>query len=460
MSKQNILIVDDEPNLLESFKIGLELKDYGVTIAAGGKQALTEIEDRSFDVVLLDIRMPGMDGIETLQQIRKVRPDQIVIMLTGQGGIESAVEAGRLGAYDYLEKPSTPEAVDLRIQKAVEHRAVEKQLHHIQVLVGGDFEGVIGKSTAMAEVFDLVKRIAPTDSTVLITGETGTGKELIASAVHLNCPRKESRFFALHCASIPEELLESELFGHEKGSFTGATAQKIGYFEAANGGTLFLDEVGEMSLAAQVRLLRVLQEKEFIRVGSTTPIKTDVRLVAATNRNLEEQVEKGRFREDLFYRLNVIQLHLPALRERRDDIPLLVHHFLEKHRPQDCEARAITEQAMNSLIRHDWPGNVRELENVIERAVALCQEDVIDLMDLPTALQEGKATLIEEAASYSHLSLQEARESFEQIYIKEVLTKTGGNITHASKMAGIAWQNFHQKLKKYDINAKSFAKKK
>jgi DNA-binding NtrC family response regulator len=459
--EQNILIVDDEPNLLESFKIGLELKDYAVTIASGGKKALAEIENQSFDVVLLDIRMPGMDGIETLQEIQKVRPDQIVVMLTGQGSIESAVEAGRLGAYDYLKKPSTPDAVHLRIQKAVEHRAVQTQLHHIQALVGGDFEGVIGKSSAISEVFDLVKRVAPTDSTVLITGETGTGKELIASAIHLNCRRHENRFFALHCAAIPEELLESELFGHEKGSFTGASSQKMGYFEAANGGTLFLDEVGEMSLAAQVRLLRVLQEKEFIRVGSTTPIKTDVRLVAATNRNLEEEVEKGRFRDDLFYRLNVIQIHLPALRERRDDIPLLVHHFLEKHIPPNTEAaKEITEQAMNHLIRHDWPGNVRELENIIERSVALSQNDAIDLVDLPAALQEGNVSTVKNATSYSHLSLQEARESFEQVYIKEVLTKTGGNITHASKMAGIAWQNFHQKLKKYDINAKSFAKKK
>ena len=412
-------------------------------------------------MVLLDIRMPGMDGIETLQEIRKKRPDQIVIMLTGQGNIESAVEAGRLGAYDYLEKPSTPDAVHLRIQKAVEHRAVEKQLHHIQALVGGDFEGVVGKSSVMTDVFDLVKRIAPTDSTILITGETGTGKELIASAIHLNCPRSEARFFALHCAAIPEELLESELFGHEKGSFTDASSQKTGYFEAANGGTLFLDEVGEMSLAAQVRLLRVLQEKEFIRVGSTTPIRTDVRLVAATNRNLEEEVEKGRFREDLFYRLNVIQVHMPALRDSRDDIPLLVHHFLEKHKPRDADcSKEITEKAMNSLVHHDWPGNVRELENIVERAVALCQEDAIDVTDLPATLQDGTASTIKDATSYSHLSLQEARESFEQVYIREVLTKTGGNITHASKMAGIAWQNFHQKLKKYDINAKSFAKKK
>jgi transcriptional regulator with PAS, ATPase and Fis domain len=284
---------------------------------------------------------------------------------------------------------------------------------------------------------------------------------LIASALHLNSRRRENRFFALHCAAIPEELLESELFGHEKGSFTGAISQKIGYFEAADGGTLFLDEIAEMSQAAQVRLLRVLQEKEFIRVGSTTTIKTDVRLVAATNRDIEKEVKEGRFREDLFYRLNVIQIHLPPLRERRDDIPLLLQHFLEKHRLSDAQSLpTISEDCANRLVRHDWPGNVRELENVIERAVALCQDETIDLCDLPSTIQEGGTPMISKAGGYSHLSLQEARELFEQAYINEVLTKTNGNITHASKMAGIAWQNFHQKLKKYEINAKSFSKKK
>ena len=403
--------------------------------------------------------MPGMDGLETLEGIKRIRPDQGVIMLTGQGSLESAVEAGRMGAYDYLEKPSTPEAVHLRIQKAVEHQSVKQKLEDIETLVGDDFAGVIDKSSAISQVFDLVRRVAPTDNTILITGETGTGKELIASALHLNSKRRDSRFFALHCAAIPEELLESELFGHEKGSFTGAIQQKTGYFEAADGGTLFLDEIGEMSAAAQVRLLRVLQEKEFIRVGSTTPIHTDVRLVAATNRDLEKEVKEGRFREDLFYRLNVIQIHLPPLRERRDDIPLLLQHFLEKYRASDA-APAVSEDCLNRLIRHDWPGNVRELENVIERAIALCQGKAIEMSDLPSTIQEGGPPQVVEGGGYSHLSLQEARESFEQAYIKEVLTKTNGNITHASKIAGIAWQNFHQKLKKYTIDTKSFSKKK
>ncbi len=462
MSKLRVLIVDDEPNLLESFKIGLELKNYAVSIAAGGREALQVCKKESFNVVLLDIRMPEMDGLETLRCLKQLRPDQIVLMLTAHGTLESAVEAGRLGAFDYLEKPSTPEAVDMRIQKAIESRSLleENRLLKSQLREKYRFEGLVGNSPAMQEVYGLMERITATESTVLITGDTGTGKELVARAIHYNGPRAEQRFYALHCAAIPEELLESELFGHEKGAFTGAVSQKIGIFEAAHRGTLFLDEVGEMSLAAQVRLLRVLQEKEFIPVGSTTPKTTDVRLIAATNRTLTDEMKKGRFREDLYYRLNVIEIPLPSLRERRDDIPLLAKHFLQKFcSRQQAEQRQLPEETLSRLVRHDWPGNVRELENVIERAVALCASEVIEIADLPTNLQQETAPALAGGESYAHLSLQEARETFEQGYIKEVLTKTGGNITHASKIASIAWQNFHQKLKKYNIDAKSFAKK-
>ncbi len=309
----------------------------------------------------------------------------------------------------------------------------------------------------MQEVYELVERIADTESTVLITGETGTGKELIARAIHDNGPRADKRLYALHCAAIPEELLESELFGHEKGSFTGAVNQKIGVFEAADGGTLFLDEIGEMSLKAQVRLLRVLQEKEFIRVGATTPRRTDVRLIAATNRTLIEEVKEHRFREDLFYRLNVIEIRMPPLRERRDDIPLLVEHFVDQFSTR--RQLSISEEAMTGLIRHDWPGNVRELENAIERASVLSKNRRYRRRRLPAALLDGSSLSADAGQSYAHLPLREARDSFEQIYIKDVLTKTGGNITHAAKIAGIAWQNFHQKLKKYQIDAKSFANK-
>jgi DNA-binding NtrC family response regulator len=460
MAKRRILIIDDEPNLLESFKIGLEIKNYAVTIASSGSEALSICEEKNFDAVLLDVRMPGMDGLETLQKLKQLRPDQVVIMLTAHGSLESAVEAGRQGADDYLEKPSAPEAVDLRIRNALDRWSLAEENRNLrsQLRERYHFEGLVGNSPPMQEVYSLMERIASTESTVLITGETGTGKELVARAVHHNGPRADGRFYALHCAAIPEELLESELFGHEKGAFTGAVSQKVGIFAAADGGTLFLDEVGEMSLAAQVRLLRVLQEKEFTPVGSTTPRTTDVRLIAATNRDLMEGVQEGRFREDLFYRLNVIEIPMPALRDRRDDVPLLANHFLSRLTGTDDAEFALSEEAMARLIRHDWPGNVRELENAIERAVALAATEAIEAADLPAVLREdGPASLA--GGGYSHLSLQEAREGFEQAYISEALTKTGGNITHAAKMAGIAWQNFHQKLKKYGIDAKSFAKK-
>ena len=459
MSTLRVLIVDDEPNLLESYKIGLELKGYAVSIASSGREALKKCEDETFDTVLLDIHMPEMDGLETLQCLGQLRPDQVVIMLTAHGSLESAVEAGRLGACDYLEKPSTPEAVDLRIQKALESRTLseENRLLKSQLREKYRFEGLVGNSPAMQEVYALMEQMISKECTLLITGETGTGKELVARAIHYNGPRAEQRFYALHCAAIPQELLESELFGHEKGAFTGAVTQKIGIFEAANGGTLFLDEVGEMSLAAQVRLLRVLQEKEFIPVGSTTPQKTDVRLIAATHRDLAEDMEAGRFREDLYYRLNVIEIPLPPLRERRDDIPLLAVHFLQKYATRERgKQMQISKAAMARLIRYDWPGNVRELENVIERAVALSTADTIEVSDLPANVHQATASSLSNGQGYAHLSIQEARETFEQRYIKEVLQKTGGNISHASKIAGIAWQNLYNKLKKYNINAKEF----
>ena len=460
MPKRHLLLVDDEPNLQESMKIGLELRDYRVSLARNGPEALDMVRQMGFDMVLLDVRMPEMDGLETLKRLKEIRPDQMVIMLTAHGSIENAVEAMRLGAFHYLLKPSSPKDVDIQIQKALNFHILEQEnrLLKSQLREKYHVEGLVGNSPAMQEVYGLVERIAQTESTVLITGETGTGKELIARAIHYNGPRAEKRLYALHCAAIPEELLESELFGHEKGAFTGAIAQKVGIFEAANNGTLFLDEVGEMSLNAQVRLLRVLQEKEFIRVGSTSPQQTDVRLIAATNRTLTEELKEGRFREDLFYRLNVIEIQMPPLRDRRDDIPLLARHFLQKY-TAGTDGKHLSEEVMARLVRHDWPGNVRELENVIERAVALTLSDTLQIVDLPDPLQEDAAPTVSAGESYAHLSLREARDAFEQTYIKEVLTKTGGNITHAAKMAGIAWQNFHQKLKKYAIDAKSFANK-
>ena len=459
MAEKHILLVDDEPNLLESLKIGMALRGYAVSVAGSGHEAIDQCKNKVFDVVLLDMRMPGMDGLETLRRIKEIRARQTVIMLTAHGTIKNAVEAMKLGAFDYLTKPSSPEEVDVKIQKALNFPilSLDSQVLKSKHPETCHFEGIVGNCLAMKEVYDLVERIVNSESTVLITGETGTGKELIARAIHDNGPRASQRLYGLHCAAIPEELLESELFGHEKGAFTGAANQKIGVFEAADGGTLFLDEIGEMSLNAQVRLLRVLQEKEFIRVGATSPRKTDVRLIAATHRNLAEEVRAGRFREDLFYRLNVIDIPLPPLRNRRDDIPAMIDHFIKKH--AGARPFTVSEEAMKTMMRYSWPGNVRELENAIERAVALARTDVIDIADLPPALRDLDAPGAFPDASYAQLSLAEARAAFERAYIKEVLTQTGGNITHAAKIAGIAWQNFHQKLKKYDIDAKSFANK-
>jgi DNA-binding NtrC family response regulator len=458
MSERHILLVDDEPNLQESMEIGLCLRGYTVTVASNGIDAIGQCKTRNFDAVLLDMHLPDMDGLETLRRIKTHRSEQPVIMLTAHGTIENAVQAMRLGAVDYLTKPSSPEEVDFKIQKALNFPilSADNRMVKSQRTETCHFEGMVGTSLAMQNIYDMVERIADTETTILITGETGTGKELIARAIHDNGPRSDKRLYALHCAAIPEELLESELFGHEKGAFTGAVNQKIGVFEAADGGTLFLDEIGEMSLAAQVRLLRVLQEKEFIRVGATTPRKTDVRLIAATHRTLIEEVKAGRFREDLFYRLNVIEIQMPPLRNRRDDIPLLVAHFLRKHATK--KQFTLSDQALSHLVKHDWPGNVRELANAIERAVVLSRTSTIEIADLPPLLREINLSAATSGTSCANLSLREARDVFEQNYIKEVLTQTDGNITHAAKIAGIAWQNFHQKLKKYNIDAKQFSK--
>ena len=456
-----ILIVDDEPSLLESIRIGLELKDYAVSMASTGEEAIQRCQDIPFDVALLDMKMPRMSGLEVLKRLKETAPRLIVMMLTAHGSIEDAVEAVRLGAYDFLLKPSSPNAIDLRIQKAIEHRdlSVENLLLRSQLREKYKFDEIIGNSPAMQEVYALMERVCGTENTVLITGETGTGKELVARALHYNGPRADNRFYGLHCAAIPEELLESELFGHEKGAFTGAFSQKIGVFEAAKGGTLFLDEAGAMSQAAQVRLLRVLQEREFFRVGSTTPIRADVRLITATNRNLRQEVQEGRFRQDLYYRLNVFEIHVPSLRERLDDIPLLVNHFLHKYRQTpEHQAARMSGEAMRILERHDWPGNIRELESAIQRALALCRNGEILPKDRPSTVRETDRSVSEtDDLVLFPGPLREARQAFEKRFIEHLLKQTEGNIAMASRKAGIAWQNFHQKLKKYHIDAKKFA---
>ena len=459
MSDLKILIVDDEPSLIESIRIGLELKGYAVSLAASGAEALQACQTLSFDAALLDLRMPSMSGLEVLERLKEIAPRLIVIMLTAHGNIQDAVQAVRMGAYDFLLKPSSPEAIDLRVRKAIEHRdlSAENLLLRSQLREKYRFEEFVGNSPAMQEVYALMERVCNTENSVLITGETGTGKELVARAIHYNGARADRRFYALHCAAIPEGLLESEMFGHEKGAFTGAITQKIGVFEAAKEGTLFLDEIGEMTQAAQVRLLRVLQEREFFRLGSTTPIKTDVRLITATNRNLLKEIQEGRFRQDLYYRLNVIEILVPPLRERRDDIPLLVNHFLQKYSLASRKPFRISGETLQRLIAHDWPGNIRELENTLRRAVTLCEDAVITPKDLPSAVRETAGRAEQTRFPAVHLPLRVAREAFEKDYVEQLLRQTGGNISMAARRAGIAWQNFHQKIKKFGIDPKKLA---
>jgi len=459
MEEARLLVVDDEPNVAAAFEIGLARFGYDVSSVSTGEDALRVCEDEDIDVVLLDVRMTPMDGLEVLRRVKAKKPDMIVIMVTAHADVRAAVEAMKQGAYDYVLKPSSAEELDTLIKRALEHRNLSKEnkLLKRQLRMKHKFSGIIGNSPEMQKVFDLMEQVVNTDVTVLVVGETGTGKELIAQALHYNGPRADKRFYALHCAAIPEQLFESELFGHEKGAFTGADSRKIGAFEAVDGGTFFLDEVGETPLPIQAKLLRVLQEREIVRVGSTTPIKVDVRLIAATNRNLAEEVKAHNFREDLYYRLNVVEIRVPPIRERPDDIPLLVNHFLEKYRREEGP-KAVSDEAMKILMEHDWPGNVRELENTIERACVLSKNEVIGPEDLPRA--QFAAAAVEEVGIEPDTSLPiaEARDAFEKAYVCRILRETSGNISAAAKRAGIAWQNFQRKLKKFDIDAKAFSK--
>lgn len=382
---ETLLIVDDEKNYLLVLEDLLAEEGYEVLTADSAEKGLDIIRGSDLDVVITDMKMPGMDGMALLDCCHEEKPDLPVIMMTAFGSVEKAVEAMRKGAFDYILKPFKNEELKLTIRKAADHYNLLRQNRYLTRFVQQryQFSNIIGKSRQMLRIYELIEKVAPARATVLVTGESGTGKELIARAIHFNSPRKDRAFISVNCGALPENLLESELFGHEKGSFTGAVSQRKGRFELAHGGTLFLDEITEMSTSLQVKLLRVLQEMEFERVGGAQTIKVDVRVVAASNRNLRLEVDQGRFRSDLFYRLNVVHVHVPPLRERVDDIPLLVNHFLAKCNEDRAEVVRIDPEAMRCLIEYGWPGNVRELENVIERAVILSNGREILLKDLP-----------------------------------------------------------------------------
>ena len=396
-----ILIVDDEKNYLVVLETLLLEEGYEVITKDNPAQALEIVESHELDLVITDMRMPGLDGMEFLALLRARHPELPVIMMTAYATVEKAVEAMKRGAFDYITKPFKNEELKLTIRKAIEmHRLMqENRLLSQQLQERFKFANIVGKSKAMRQVYEIIEKVAQTRASVLITGESGTGKELIARAIHFNSPRRDKPFITVNCSALPESLLESELFGHERGAFTGAVTQRKGRFELAHSGTLFLDEVGDMSPSLQVKLLRVIQELAFERVGGTKTLQVDARLVTASNRDLNQEVERGRFREDLFYRLKVVNIRVPPLRQRRDDIPLLIHHFLEKVATANrLTTKGISQEALKSLYQYDWVGNVRELENIIERAVILCDGGEVGTQDLPEELlRKGPARVGEGA---------------------------------------------------------------
>jgi two-component system response regulator HydG len=450
--KSRILVVDDEESHRIMLRAVLQEEGYEVSEVSDGTEAVKAVEQEPFDLILLDIRMRTMDGIEALGEIRKISPLVPVLIMTAYASVKTAVEALKAGAFEYLTKPLDIDELKILIEKALEIYHLRAENIALKERLGDrfNFSKIIGRSPKMKEVFDTLSLVAPTDATVLILGESGTGKELVANSIHHNSPRASQPFIKVSCAALPETLLEGELFGHEKGAFTGAIARREGRFQLAHRGTIFLDEVGEMSVTTQTKLLRVLQEKEFEPLGSTRTIKTDVRVIAASNKDLEREVKEGRFREDLFYRLNVVPVSLPPLRERKEDIPALAAHFFAVYREKNRkELKDISGKAMDLLIRYDWPGNIRELENCLERAVILARGEIIAPADLPPTIQAlSKDREIQGLNLPSGISLQEV----ERALILKTLEDTGGNRSRAAEILGINRRTLQNKLKEYGIN--------
>ena len=447
MKKVKILVVDDEAIVRESLSDWLKDVGYQVFTAENGHKALEVIEKEKPGIMIADLVMPGMDGIELMKRAKAQQPKIEVIIITAYASIPTAINAMKEGAYDYIEKPFSPERAELLVKKLSEYRElVEENISLRQKLEDRyRFENIIAKSSKMQWVIEVIKIVAKSNATVSITGESGTGKELVARAIHSQSNRRNKPFVAVSCAALPESLLESELFGHEKGSFTGAYAQKKGKFEFANGGTLFLDEVGEMSANIQVHLLRVLEEKEFTRVGGNEPSKVDVRVISATNKDLRKAIEKQEFREDLYYRLNVVNIELPPLRERKEDVPLLAEHFLHKFAMENQkEITGFSPEAIEFVLDYDWPGNVRELENAIERAVILSKDSIITIGDLP---QENLSP------AYSTTPRKNLKE-VERGHIWNVLRETGDNYSEAARILGISRMTLYNKAKEYGFDVK------
>ncbi len=443
----SVAIVDDDVAITKLLQ-RLFAKKYETSIYTNGNEAWEKISANPPDLVLLDIRMPGMDGLELLERIKKSYPELPVIMITASKDVESAIQAMKLGASEYITKPFDLDELEILVDKALQEKRMKAELERLKKEVEGkySFENIIGKSKAMEKVFSLMERAINTDVTVLIEGESGTGKELIARALHYNGPRKNGPFVAVDCGAIPESLIEAELFGYEKGAFTGAYRRKPGYFELANGGTLFLDEISNLSMDMQAKFLRALQEKKITRVGGTEPIDVDVRIIAATNKRLEELVSKGLFREDLFFRLNVFKITLPLLKERKEDIPLLVEHFIKIYNKEFAKSiKGVTPEVMDIFMKYDWPGNVRELENTIQRAVIMATEDYITkdyVQDIAEKIENKFHTITEKDMSLEEL---------EKEYIASLLKKYNGNISKTASILGITRKTLYNKIEKYRL---------
>jgi two-component system nitrogen regulation response regulator NtrX len=450
MSAEHILIVDDERAIQTSLRGVLEDEGYRVTAVGSAEEALARLADDAPDLVFLDIWMPGMDGLEALAEIKQRRPETAVVMISGHGTIETAVKATKLGAYDFVEKPLSLEKTLLVVERTLEHARLEQQHRQLRERVERGQE-IVGKSAIIEELRQQIAVAAPTTGRVLIHGESGSGKELVARAIHARSTRAEGPFVEVNCAAVPEELIESELFGHERGAFTGAVARRRGKFELADGGTLFLDEIGDMSVKTQAKVLRVLEEQAFERVGGKETIRVDVRVITASNQNLQEQIGAGRFREDLFYRLNVIPIEVPPLRKRREDIPPLVQHFIALFSAENGRRpKTIAAEALAYFLTYDWPGNVRELRNMVERLVIMAPRDVIGPEDLPPPLRTREEPEAGEDPQRDR-KLKDARDAFERAYILGELRAHEWNMTRTAEKLGIERSHLYRKLKAYGI---------
>ena len=454
MVPRKILVVDDEENFRHILSVILKKERYEVETASNGEEALQRISNNTFDQVLCDIRMPGMDGLDFLKEVRKTEADANVIMMSAYGTLDTAVEAMKLGAYDYISKPFKPDEIILTLKKAEERERLRKENELLRKEVKREysFDNIVSKNEKMQSNFEMLQKVAQYKSTILITGESGTGKEVVARALHYHSDRSQAPFMPVNCGAIPENLLESELFGHSKGAFTDAIRTKKGLFEEADGGTLFLDEIGELPPQLQVKLLRVLQDGEIRRVGEAKAIQIDVRIVAATVKDLVKEVNEGRFRDDLFYRLNVVPVHIPPLRERREDIPLLVTHFIKKHTQSlGKNVAGIEPKALEVLINYKWFGNVRELENTIERAIVLADGESIELQNLPLGIQNFEERVEVTPLSEEEYSIKKASKALETALIRRALKKTKGNHTHAARLLEISHRALLYKIKEYGI---------